>query len=62
MIDRLMRITEVAMVTGISRSTIYRLIANNEFPLPVSISSRRVGWRESAVKAWIEMRTESTTA
>ena len=60
MIDRLMGITEVAMVTGLSRSTIYRLIANNEFPLPVSISSRRVGWRESAVIAWIETRT--TTA
>jgi prophage regulatory protein len=60
MIDRLMGITEVAMVTGLSRSTIYRLIASNEFPLPVSISSRRVGWRESAVNAWIETRTTTS--
>jgi prophage regulatory protein len=37
----------VLRVTGLGRSTIYRLIANGSFPPPVHLGPRAVGWRWS---------------
>lgn len=42
--------------TGLSTSSLYELIAKGQFPKPVSINTRSVGWIESEVDAWIEER------
>lgn len=66
--DRFLRLPEVrARIAGISRSTLYRMIAEGRFPAPYDLSSepgepRRqgrtiAGWLESEVVAWIESRT-----
>lgn len=52
--DRFLRRPEVEILTGLSRSTIYLMISNGEFPKPVRIGRRAVAWRESAVRAWID--------
>ncbi|MDB5708896.1 MAG: AlpA family transcriptional regulator, partial [Sphingomonas bacterium] len=36
-----------------SRSTMYRKVEQGTFPRQVRISERCVGWRESAIKAWL---------
>ncbi|MDO9481547.1 MAG: AlpA family phage regulatory protein [Hydrogenophaga sp.] len=46
----------VMQVTGLGRSTIYRLIASHEFPSPVRLTSRAVAWRSSDIDAWSETR------
>lgn len=36
-----------------SRSTLYRKVEAGEFPRQVQIAKRCVGWRESAIQAWL---------
>lgn len=50
--DRLLSWREVRVLSGISRTTAWRLQNAGEFPRPVMISPGRVGWRESDVAAW----------
>lgn len=51
--DQILRIKTVLKRTGLSRSTMYRKMENGTFPRNVQISTRCVGWRESAVNAWL---------
>lgn len=51
--ERLIKITEVIHMTGLSRSTIYWAIKEGQFPTPTKISPRRVGWVESEIQGWI---------
>ena len=53
---RLMRLPEVKTVTGLSRSTIYKMVSEAAFPRPVKINERAVGWREHEVQAWVAER------
>jgi len=39
--------------TGLSRSTVYLRISKGEFPKPVSLGARAVGWIETEVEDWI---------
>ena len=45
--ERLLRRRQVEEVTGMSRSSIYRLMQTGEFPWPVWIGLAAVRWRES---------------
>ena len=54
--DRLLSLPEVVRLTGLSRSTLYRKVKEGDFPLPVKLGKRAVGWRESEVIAWINGR------
>lgn len=51
--DNILRIQTVLKRTGLSRSTMYRKMGNGTFPENIRISTRCVGWRESAVNAWL---------
>jgi prophage regulatory protein len=50
----LLKIKTVCEITSLSKSTVYRLISEKEFPLPVQISSRRVGWREEDIDSFLD--------
>jgi len=50
--DRLLLWNRVRDVTGLSRSTAWRLQRIGDFPEPVRISLNRVGWWESELTAW----------
>ena len=50
------RLPTVIQVTGLGRSTIYRLIANGAFPPPVRLGPRAGGWRWSDLDRWSESR------
>lgn len=47
----------VEAVTGLSRSSVYRLAAAGQFPKPISLGPRAVGWRADEIDRWIEERT-----
>ena len=51
---RLIKLEEVKLLTGLCKTTIYGLIAKGVFPRPKQTSSRRVAWRESEVREWLE--------
>lgn len=52
--DRIIRLRTVLDRTGLSRSTVYRKIAEGTFPSQVRISVHGAGWRESAINRWIK--------
>jgi prophage regulatory protein len=52
----LLRIGAVVRVTGLGRSTIYRLVARDEFPPPVRLTRRAVAWRRSDLERWTNAR------
>lgn len=52
-IDRIIRLRTVLARTGLSRSTMYRKIAEGTFPSQIKISVHGAGWRESSVNRWI---------
>lgn len=57
MITKTLRRPDVQNITGLSRSTIYAMMAEGEFPKPIKLGKRAVGWREADVAAWLESRT-----
>lgn len=58
--DSLARRREVQHDTGLSRSSLYRLIAAGEFPAQVRLSSNTVAWLRSEVDAWIASRVAAS--
>lgn len=56
MTQAILRRKKVEAKTGFPRSTLYLKIAQGEFPKPIKIGARAVGWLESDVDAWIEQR------
>jgi prophage regulatory protein len=59
-VPALLRRPEVSRRTGLSRTTIYRMVQAGEFPAPRQLGSRAVAWSESEISAWIESRTVGT--
>ncbi|MBE7734359.1 helix-turn-helix transcriptional regulator [Devosia faecipullorum] len=51
--DRIVRLKTVLARTGLSRSTIYRKIAEGTFPPQLRISINGAGWHESDIDRWI---------
>ena len=53
---RFLRLPEVLVRTGLSRSTIYVRLDQGCFPRPVSLGARAVGWIEAEVDEWMRDR------
>ena len=51
--DRIVRMKTVLARTGLSRSTIYRKIAEGTFPAQIKISTNGAGWKESDINAFV---------
>jgi predicted DNA-binding transcriptional regulator AlpA len=43
---------------GLSRSTIYRWIAEGRFPKPVQLGGYAVAWAEDEIQNWIALRLD----
>ena len=54
--ERLLRRPEVEHLTGLSRSSLYRLIEAKQFPPSVKLSKSAAAWPLSAIDAWISAR------
>lgn len=54
----ILRLPEVKNRVGLSRSAIYLAISRAEFPRPVQLGARAVGWLESEVEDWIGERVK----
>ena len=56
LIPRVMRRPEVEACTGLSRSTLYAMMAEGEFPPPIRLGKRAVGWSAAAISDWLDSR------
>lgn len=54
----ILRRPQVEQRTGLSRSTLYQYIKDGDFPKPVRLGLRAVGWLESDIGAWIAARVK----
>jgi len=52
--DRILRINIVLNRTGLCRSTLHRKMDKGPFLRNIKITDCCTGWRESAVRAWID--------
>ncbi len=52
----IVRRKEVESRTGLSRSAIYERIQSGDFPRPVNLGAKAVGWVEAEVEDWIAQR------
>jgi prophage regulatory protein len=59
---KVLRLPEVIAATGLSRMTVYRLEAREEFPKRRRLGRNSVGWLEEEVAAWIQSRPAATQA
>lgn len=55
--DIFLRLGAVKSATGLGRSTIYQLMAEQRFPVPVKINGARgVAWLASEIASWQKQR------
>ena len=54
--DEIVRPRNLPPITGLSRSTTFRLEKLGQFPKRVKLSAGAVGYRLSEVMAWLEAR------
>ena len=48
------RLPVIALLLGVSASTIWRLVRNGKFPKPVKLTEKVTAWKCEEVRAWIE--------
>lgn len=56
MTNKICRLPEVLGLTGLCRSSLYKALAAKEFPEPVKLGKRAVGWLETDLVAWVQSR------
>jgi prophage regulatory protein len=56
--NTILRLPAVKTRTGLSRSTIYLRVAAGNFPKPISLGARAVGWVDAEVDAWLAGQIE----
>ena len=52
----IIKLPQVKVLTALSRSSIYLKMSQDEFPKPISLGARSVGWIESEIQEWITAR------
>ena len=54
--QRILRLADVTARVGLRKSAIYKMIREGEFPKPVKLTGKAVGWRAREVDDWILSR------
>jgi prophage regulatory protein len=52
----ILRMPQVLEQVNLSRATVYKMIRRSEFPQPVQIGQRSVGWLPEEVNSWLRSR------
>lgn len=55
---KLLRRKEVEQITGLSRSSIYAMMAVGDFPKQIKIGRRAVAWSQDDIANWIATRPQ----
>ncbi len=56
--SNILRLPEVRVRVGLSRSSIYAAVSKGTFPKPILLGARSVGWLEVEIEAWVSQRIE----
>lgn len=55
--DRILPWSQVKVICGLSRTTVWRMQRTGDFPASVQVSHNRVGWWQSELLTWKRART-----
>ena len=59
---RLLRLPAVMDLTGMSRTTVYRLVGEKRFPQPVRLSDPKMSvWPSDKIDQWIQAQLDGNT-
>jgi prophage regulatory protein len=50
---RLIRLKEVISISGLGRSSIYKMMAEGRFPMSISLGERAIAWEISEIEEWV---------
>ncbi len=51
--NKIHRIKTVCDITGLPKSTVYAKMLNGEFPRPIKLGRRAVGWKSEDIDDWL---------
>mgnify|MGYP006076168013 CR=1 FL=1 len=54
MVPQILRRKQLETRLGLSRSSIYQMMADGKFPYPIKLGNRSVGWKSSDIEKWLE--------
>ena len=54
--DKIIRKAQVLEIVGMKSTWLHERVKAGEFPRPIKLGERAVGWRHSDVEAWLESR------
>lgn len=57
--ESFLRPLQLASALGVSRSTVWRYIANGHLPAPVKLSGGVTGWWASTLRSWLKGQREA---
>ena len=60
MTDKIMKRRQVEDAIGYKRSALYAMVSEGDFPKPIKLGRRAVGWLESDVSGWIKSRVNAS--
>ena len=58
MSNTILRLPQVKVRVGLSRSTIYASIQTGTFPAPVKLGARAVGWVAGDIDRWVDQQIQ----
>lgn len=53
---RIFKLADIIEIFAMSRSSIYRAMEHDDFPKPIKLTGRSVGWNREAVESWFANR------
>jgi prophage regulatory protein len=60
--DRIVREAECRRITGLARTTRWKLEKSGQFPTRRRLAGNSVGWLESELSGWLQSRAAGVTA
>lgn len=60
MLDKIHRLPSALAITGLCRTSLYNYLKEGQFPEPVRLGARAVGWKESDLANWVNTRSKRT--
>ena len=60
MLTQILRRRQLEEQLGLSRSSIYKMVADGLFPKPIKLGPHAVGWRADDVENWLSEMQEAS--
>jgi prophage regulatory protein len=55
-LPRMLRLRDVLVIIGMSKSSVYEMIAKDQFPKPIKLTGITPAWVALEVRAWLDER------